>query len=344
MSTQGVRGRVAPVLFALVLAGCGATPTEPSTPSGADQPKGFPVTVENCGRQLTFDEPPERVVTGYHPVFETMVDLGLGDRIIGRTNFDENGPDGFLPGHKAVYDTVPEISEDIELPQKEVLIAQQPDFVIAVSYSDFDTAKGLATIEELDSAGAPVYITAGWCNPEGVKRSKIADIFADIRNLGMIFGVPDRAAELAAEYQAIIDDVTRRVNGMTPVAVLASDGGSGPVTAYGGSGLFHQMIEIAGGRNVLADLDENYAEVSAERIAASRPEAILVLDYDVLLGERQPSVQQKAETVFTVIPDSPAAQQNRFLPVRAAATHSGAGNIRAIPEIAAFLHPEAFAR
>ncbi|MGH3753416.1 MAG: ABC transporter substrate-binding protein [Pseudonocardiaceae bacterium] len=349
MIKQVVRGMTGPTLLALVVAGCGAPPAEPSASSppatsGAAQAKGFPVTVENCGRTLTFTKPPERVVTGYHPVFETMVDLGLGDRIIARLNFDENGPDGFLPGHKKVYDAIPEISTTIQLPQKEVLIAQQPDFVIDVSYSSFDAAKGLATIQELDSAGAPVYITAGWCDPEGVKQAKIADIFADIRNLGMIFGVPERAAALTAEFQGIIDDVTKRVKGRAPVDVLATDGGSGPVNAYGGSGLFHQMIEIAGGRNVLADLDEDYAEVSVEKIAASKPGAMLVVDYDVLLGEQQPSAPEKAKTVFTIIPDSPAAQQQRFLPVPAAATHSGAGNIRAIPGIAEFLHPEAFAR
>lgn len=183
-----------------------------------------------------------------------MVDLGLGGRIIGRTNFEENGPDGFLPGHKTVYDAVPEISDDIELPQKEVLIAQQPDFVIAVSYSDFDAAKGSATLAELDAADAPAYITADWCDPEGVRKATIDDIFTDIRNLGMIFGVPERATELAAEYQAIIDDVEQRVEGEDQVAVLATDGGVGPVNAFGGSGLLDQMIEIAGGRNVLAEL------------------------------------------------------------------------------------------
>ena len=343
MIKKMVRSMAVPALLALVVAGCGASPANPSTTGGAAQAEGFPVTVENCGRELTFDKPPERVVTGYHPVFETMVDLGLGDRIVGRTNFEENGPDGFLPGHKEVYDSVPEISDDIELPQKELLIAQQPDFVIAVSYSDFDAAKGSATLAELDATGAPAYITAGWCDPEGVRNATIADVFTDIRNLGMIFGAPERAAELAAGYQAMLDDVEQRVEGLEPVAVLATDGGSGPVNAYGGSGLFHQMIEIAGGRNVLTDLDEDLAEVSAEQIAVSRPEALLVLDYDVLFGERQPSVQQKAETVFGIVPESPAAQRQRFLPVRAAETHSGAGNIRAIPEIAEFLHPEAFA-
>ncbi|MGH3695711.1 MAG: ABC transporter substrate-binding protein [Pseudonocardiaceae bacterium] len=219
-----------PSLLAVLLAGCGA-PAEPSVggPSatgGATQATGFPVTVENCSRKLTFTKPPDRVVTGYHPVFETMVDLGLGDRIIGRTNFEENGPDGFLPGHKKVYDAVPEISDSISLPAKEVLIAQRPDFVIDVSYSSFNAAKGRATIPELDAIGAPVYITAGWCDAEGVKKAKIADI----RNLGMIFGVPDRAAKLTAEFQGIIDDVTRRVKSLPPVPVLATDGGSGRST------------------------------------------------------------------------------------------------------------------
>lgn len=343
MNSRPVRAVAGAVLCALAVTGCGSAPEPAISAEGTGaSAEGFPVTVENCGRELTFDAPPERVVTAYHPVFQTMVELGLGDRIIGRSNFSENGPDGFLPGHKEVYDAVPEISDNIDLPQKEVLIAETPDFVLAVSYSDFDASDGKASLEELDAAGAPGYITAGWCDPQGVREATIADIFADISNLGAIFGVPEAAAELAAEYQAIIDDVEERVAGLEPVEVLATDGGSGPVNAFGGSGLFHQMIEIAGGRNVLADLDEDYAEVSVERIATSEPDALLVLDYDVLFGAKQPSAQAKADAVFTVNPDSPAAQNERFLPVPAAATHSGAGNIRAIPTIAEFLHPEAF--
>jgi iron complex transport system substrate-binding protein len=332
------------LLLGLVLVACGqpeaggASETDTTVaPSG-----GFPVTVENCGRSLTFDSPPSRVVTGYQPAFETLVSLGLGDSIVGRTNFSENGPQGFLPGQKEVYDAIPEVSPTIELPQKEALLALDPDFVLAVSYNDFDPAKGQATIQELDDAGAPVYITGGWCDAEGVRTAKIADIFDDIRNLGLIFGVPDRAAALAAELEGMVADVQQRVEGLDPVDVLATDGGAGPVNAYGGSGFMNQMIELAGGRNVLADLDEDYAQVSTETVAASKPEAMLVLDYDVLFGEAQPSAEAKADTVFALIPDSPAARNRRFLPVPAAAAHSGYRNILAIPEIAQFLHPDAF--
>ncbi|MGH8930580.1 MAG: ABC transporter substrate-binding protein [Egibacteraceae bacterium] len=308
-----------------------------------DVTSAFPVTVENCGRRLTFDEPPSRVVTGYHPVFETLVSLGVGEeQIVGRTNFSENGPDGFLPGQREVYDAIPEISPDIEFPQKEALLALEPDFVIAVSYSDFDASRGFATVQELADAGIPAFIAGNWCDPEGVRNARIADIFDDIRNLGLIFGVPDRAAELIADLEGILADVEGRVAGLEPVDVLATDGGSGPVNAYGGRGFMHQMIEIAGGRNVLADIDEYGAELSVERIATSDPEAMLVLDYDVLFGETVPSAEEKADTVFALIPDSSAARDRRFLPVPAVATHSGYHNILAIPEIAAFLHPGAF--
>lgn len=363
--THAARRRALVTALGILLAACG-TPSEEtggvgdggqestdaavadeeltSEAEGAQEADGFPVTVENCGRELTFDAPPERIVTDYQPVFETVVSLGLGDRIVGRTNFEENGPDGFLPGHKEVYDATTEISDTIDLPQKEVLLSQDADFVIAISYNSFDADSGKATVEELADAGTQAYIAAGWCDPQGVRESTVADVFDDVRNLGAIFGVPDRAAELNAELEGLIADVEERVDGLEPVAVLATDGGAGPVNAYGGSGLMNQMIEIAGGRNVLADVDEDYTEVSVETVAASQPEAMIVLDYDQLFGEENlPSAQEKAETVFELIPDSAAAEEQRFLPIPAAAAHSGYRNILAIPEIAEFLHPEAFA-
>lgn len=330
---------IAPLLASAACAG-GNAPE--ASEQGGGSPDGFPVTVENCGRELTFERPPERVVTDYHPVFETVVALGQGDRVVGRTNFSENGPDGFLPGQKEVYEKTPEISDTIDLPAKEVLLAQNPDFVLGVGYNSFDAAKGQITLEELEAAGIPAYIAAGWCDPEGVRNSRVTDVFDDITNLGRIFGVPERAAALRAELEKTVADVKAKVRDAEPVSVLATDGGSGPVTAYGGSGLLSQMIEIAGGRNVLADLDEDYTEVSVEQVAATSPHALLVLDYDTLRGKPMPSASAKASEVLALIPDSPAAKEKRYLPVPAAATHSGYRNILTIETIAEFLHPDRF--
>ncbi|TYB57237.1 iron chelate uptake ABC transporter family permease subunit [Nonomuraea sp. PA05] len=100
------------VTAALTLAACGQAPAP--QPQAAAPRTGFPVTIENCGRELTFDQPPSKVVTGYHPSLETLLALGLGDRIAGRTFFGESA---FLPGQKETYDKIPQIVREFRLPR-----------------------------------------------------------------------------------------------------------------------------------------------------------------------------------------------------------------------------------
>ncbi|MCK2218684.1 ABC transporter substrate-binding protein [Actinomadura sp. ATCC 31491] len=331
------------LVAALALTACSAAAPAP-TPAArrtAGAAAGFPVTVENCGRTLTFDRPPAKVVTGYHPALETLLALGLGDRVAGRTFFGESA---FLPGQKEQYDRIPQLSPTIMLPQKEVMLAQGADFVLDNAMASFDAAGGYATVEELDAAGSPVYILGGWCSPEEVLRFTLDDTFTDLRNLGRIFGVPDRAERLAAELRARLADVRKRVEGRAPVKVLATDGGKGPVNAYGGSGVTHQMITLAGGENVLADVEGDYTEVSAERISAARPEALLVSDYATLRGEDMPSAPAKAAEAFAVARNSPAAEHGRYLALPVAAQHPGYRNLLAVTDLARFLHPDAFTR
>ncbi|WP_431930129.1 ABC transporter substrate-binding protein [Nonomuraea jabiensis] len=325
--------------MAVTLSACSQAPVAQEAKQAAAPQAGFPVTIENCGRKLTFDKPPAKVVTGYHPALETLLALGLGDRIAGRTNFSESP---FLPGQKEQYDKIPEISDTIMLPQKEVMLAQGADFVLDNAMASFDAAGGYATVEELNAASTPVYILGGWCNPEQVLQFTIDDTFADLRNLGAIFGVPDRADKLITELQGKLADVKKRVAGRTPVKVLATDGGKGPVNAYGGAGLTNQMIALAGGVNVLADVKGDYTEVSAEKISAAQPEAVIVSDYATLRGEKMPSSPAKAAEAFAIAKNSPAAKEQRYLALPVAAQHPGYRNILALSDIARFLHPDAF--
>ncbi|WP_336208675.1 ABC transporter substrate-binding protein [Nonomuraea sp. LPB2021202275-12-8] len=333
--------RLLVLVAALTLTACSQAPVAQEAEQAAAPQAGFPVTVENCGRTLTFDEPPAKVVTGYHPSLETLLALGLGDRIAGRTNFSESA---FLPGQKEQYDKIPEIAPTIMLPQKEVMLARGSDFVLDNAMAGFDAAGGYATVEELNSAGTPVYILGGWCSPEEVLQFTIDDTFTDLRNLGKIFGVSDRAEKLVSELQGQLADVKKRVEGRTPVKVLATDGGKGPVNAYGGSGITNQMIALAGGVNALADVKGDYTEVSAEKISAALPDAVLISDYATLRGEDMPSSPAKAAEAFAIARNSPAAEKQRYLALPVAAQHPGYRNILAIADIARFLHPDAFAQ
>ncbi|MFI6484760.1 ABC transporter substrate-binding protein [Nonomuraea sp. NPDC050663] len=330
--------RFALLLSAVARAGCGAQPTVTATTPQAAAP-GFPVTIENCGRSYTFTQPPAKVVTGYQPALETLLALGLQDRIAARTNFSESE---FLPGQKEHYDKIQEISPTIMLPQKEVMLSQGADFVLDNSSASFDAAGGFATAEELQAAGTPVYLLGGWCSPEKQLDFTIDQTFTDLRNLGAIFGIPDRAEKLITELRGTLDDATKKVASLPKVKVLATDGGKGPVNAYGGAGLTNQMITLAGGENVLGDVKADYTEVNAEKIAATEPQALLVTEYSTLMGKDMPTAPDKAAEAFAIARNSPAAQDQRYLALPAAAQHPGYRNILAVVEIAEFLHPEAF--
>ncbi|MFB4279665.1 ABC transporter substrate-binding protein [Nonomuraea sp. MTCD27] len=330
------------LVAALTLTACGQTPatTRETGPDAAPR-AGFPVTITNCGRTLTFDRPPAKVVTGYHPSLETLFALGLHDRVAGRTNFSESA---FLPGQKELYDRIPEISPTIMLPQKEVMLAQGADLVLDNAMAAFDAAGGYATVAELDAAGSPVYILGGWCSPEETLEYTLDDTLTDLRNLGRIFGVSGRADRLAADLRGRLDDVRERVAGRPPVKVLATDGGKGPVNAYGGAGITNQMIIAAGGVNVLAGVKGDYTEVSVEQVSAAQPDAILVSEYATLRGETMPTVRAKTADTLAIARNSPAAKERRVLALPVAAQHPGYRNLLAVEDIARFLHPGAFTR
>lgn len=335
MARSAARHAAAVLTMVLAATGCAGVDSEQAASVGGAA--GFPVTVTNCGRTLTFDAPPQRVVTGYQPVLETMLALGLQDRVVGRVNFAENGPDGFLLGQKALYERIPQISDSISFPNRELMLAQDADLVISEGYYNFNAGRGEATIDELHAAGSQVFITGGWCDRDGQRESEIPDTLRDVRDLGRIFGVPERAEKVVAEMQQILDEVRAAVAGRSPVAVLATDGGAGPVAAYGGAGLTHQLIVAAGGSNVLAGVREDLFDAGVEQVAATAPEAMIVSDY-----RPGPSAAQKFDTVAALVPGSGAATGKRYLPLPAAGQHPGYRNILTLREIARFLHPDAF--
>ena len=70
---------IAAMGLSLSLTACaGAGATGPA--ASAEAAPGYPVSVENCGRTVTFDSAPERVVSLWQAPTEMMLALGLGDR------------------------------------------------------------------------------------------------------------------------------------------------------------------------------------------------------------------------------------------------------------------------
>src|SRR4051794_3788804 len=82
----------------VLLAGCSASPASaPSANASAEA-----VEVQNCGTDVTFTSPPQRVVTIKSTSTEMLLALGLGDRIVGTAFQDGPVPDEWAAAEDGV--------------------------------------------------------------------------------------------------------------------------------------------------------------------------------------------------------------------------------------------------
>src|SRR5699024_5530039 len=118
------------------LAGCSRG--EANESSGAVEPFAEPVTITNCDREATYDAPPQRIITMNHHVTETLVQMGAGDRIIGRAYVDRSTET--LPEVAEEVEAIPELAD--EYPTWEQIIDLEPDMVVGGMRSAFDEKEG----------------------------------------------------------------------------------------------------------------------------------------------------------------------------------------------------------
>ncbi|WP_079031849.1 ABC transporter substrate-binding protein [Streptomyces specialis] len=278
----------------LLLAGCGGNGPGPDT--GADAPPGFPVTLDNCGERTMFDAPPERAVSLNQHATEVMLALGLEESMVGTAYLD----DSILPEYQDAYDSVEVLAE--EYPSYEAILAAEPDYVYGGFASTFEEGRGR---EAFAGLGIGTRLNLEEC-AAGPVTVDLMD--REIREVARTFGVEDRAEDLLAGLHATLDTVAEQLHGVEPLDVFVYDSGESTAFTAGGAGIGNEMIELAGGVNIFADLDKTFGDVSFEQVAARAPDVIVIYDY----GD-QP-VEDKREFLLShpALQHVPAIQEERF--------------------------------
>jgi iron complex transport system substrate-binding protein len=289
----------------------------------------YPVTVENCGNTLTFDKAPERMVSLYSVTTELLLRLGLENHIVAAANFGEPMPADLL----SVYGQLNLVGENFIIP-REVLLTQEPDLVMDNQPDWFYSAEnGFATVEEITGAGAQIYSITAKCGGGRVD-AQFEDIYIDIRNMGKIFGVSDRAEALIAEMQATVDTVTAKVAGQPPLQVMIYDAGEGPLGVFG-PGSYDAILRLVGGENAFADLTETYAQVSIEAVASREIDVVIVGGYD-------DTGDARADFIRQTFPNMAAVRNNRVVVIEYGLMNPGVRNHLGLEAFAQALYPEAF--
>ncbi|WP_019853402.1 ABC transporter substrate-binding protein [Actinopolyspora mortivallis] len=322
-----VRG-VCLLMAGTLLGGCGARVAERSS---GEVPERFPVTLTNCGHERTYQRPPEKVVTNDIGITEIMFALGLQDRMAGYFLRDGQRSGVRSSPWSESFEKVPHLGEEIDM---EGVRAANADMVFAGwNYGFGETAR--FTPERLSGEGIDAYVLSESCRTgSGDKRGimpPLEALYTDIRNLGELFGVRQRAEKLVSEYETTVERA-QRDTGERPTVFLYDSGRSEPVTS-GNGGAADQIIEKAGGRNVFHDLDDSWTTVSWETVLRADPDAILINDY----GDR--TSREKIEFLrnHPTFSKIEAVRENRFLTLPYAALVEGPRNPSAVRRTAEFL-------
>jgi len=198
-----------------------------------------------------------RVISIIPATTEMLFAMGAGDRVIAIGSYDKYPPEAQkLPRVGALVD-----------PNVEQILQMRPDLVVI-----YETQAELR--RRLERANIPYY---------SYVHKGLADITQTIRTLGMRVGVDASADALASRIERQLGDIRQRVAARPrPKTLLVfgrEPGSLRNIDASGGEGFLHDMLETAGGADVLGDIHRQSVTMSTEMVLARAPEIIVELRY-----------------------------------------------------------------
>jgi iron complex transport system substrate-binding protein len=149
------------------------------------------------------------------------------------------------------------------------------------------------TPASLKKLGIGSYVLTESCRkgPDGSARGvmpPLKALYTDLRTLGKIFDVRDRAEALVKGYEKQVAQVRAKIPapGDRPSVFLYDDGRDKPLTSgfYAGP---HDIITKAGGDHVMKDLKDSWTTVGWETVVARDPDVIVINDYGDTTAERK---------------------------------------------------------
>ncbi len=294
----------------------------------------YPVTVKSCNRDVTFEAAPQRAVSNDVNLTEMMLALGLEDRMVGYT-----GVSGWKTLDAALREGVKELPElSPKYPTKEVLLGVDADFYFA-GWNYGMKVGGEVTPETLAPHNIKVYeLTESCIHIMAKAKPTMNDMFVDLLNLGVIFGVEARAKALVNGYATELSAITARVDRSAPKRVFVYDSGEDKPFTAGAFGIPTAMIEAAGGRNIMDDVAASWTTLSWEPVIERNPEVIIIVNYGEVTAEQKIGFM-KSNPAFASID---AVRNDRFVVLEYVEATPGPRNVKAIERLAKAFHPEAF--
>ncbi len=280
---------------------------------------GFPLTVvDTIGRDILIKERPKQIISLAPSLTQTVFALGAEDRLVGRTRFCLWPPEAVAI--KSIGGpAVPEI---------ESIMALKPDLILATTLTPIEV------VRQIEALGLPIAI---------FKQEGVEGTFSDMQVIGRLTGTAAQADAAIQKLEKRRRDLSEKVDaiGLRPRTLLL----------YGVDGLYSakvgtfpsDMIELAGGDNVVKTTASDWPQLSMESIIEWNPEVILVTLR--IIGEENKLVDNviagwKEDTRWTTV--SAVINQRIYILDDTLMSVPGPLMIETAETIAKVIHPELF--
>ena len=281
----------------------------------------YPLTLENCGSALTFQQAPTRAVTIGQAGTEMFYALGLGDKLVGTALWFNEVPEVY----KAQNAKVERLADND--PSFEAVIGKRPQLV-AVQLEWMVGPQGVVgTREQFHELNIPTYLMPSDCEgkdnlvgADGTRLQpfRIDSLYKSISQLAEIFDVQDRGQQLNAQLKAKLHAsiASLKDTDLTHTSALfwfsSADMDIDPYVA-GRKGIPDFMLNTLGVRNVV-ESDEEWPTVGWETLAKANPTFLVIARMD---RRRFPAddVDKKLEFLRTdpVTRNMDAVKNNRII-------------------------------
>lgn len=245
-----------------IISGCGVSKNGQSKPQDssyapqdtAGQQKGavYPLKLKDqMDREVTLEKEPERIVSLAPSNTEILFSLGLGDKVVGVTNYCD------YPEEAKAKEKIGGFAN----PNIEKIISLKPDLVVATDMHQ-------KPVEQLEKLNIPVVVLAP---------KNISDVLESIEMIGEATGKTDESQKLVETLSQRIKTVEDKVAGIPQEKrpKVYYEVWPEPFTTAGPGTFVNDIIEKAGGQNIAGDAQKAYPEYSQEMIISKNPDIII---------------------------------------------------------------------
>ncbi len=226
------------LVLALVVPAC-----SPGQPAGS-------FVVDDLGRLVVIEGIPQRIVSLAPANTEILFALGLGEKVVGVTEFCNHPPEA-LDKEKVGGYYPPDI---------EKIIALGPDLVLATDIHRHEV------IPALEEKGLTVFALA----PQ-----TLDEVLESIQKAGTVTGKEEKALELVNEMESKIEEIEERISDIEERPRVFYITWHDPLWTVGRQTWIDDLITIAGGANIFSQYFQSGAMVELEWVISLNPEVII---------------------------------------------------------------------